>query len=94
MLQLYIAGRTPRSEHAIAHLHRICEGAWPGQYELVVIDVLECPHLATAEQILVTPTLIRTSPPPIRRVVGDLSSTDKVLLGLAWPPYAGADQEG
>ena len=91
MLQLYIAGHTPRSETAIANLRRICEVAWSGPYELVVIDVLECPHLATAEQILVTPTLIRTSPPPLRRVVGDLSSTEKVLLGLDLPPYAGAD---
>ena len=94
LLRLYVAGHTPRSEHAIANLRRICEEALPGQYELVIVDVLECPQLAEAEKILATPTLIRLSPPPLRRVVGDLSSAEEVLLGLELPPSAGAGQEG
>ena len=94
LLRLYVAGHTPRSEYAIANLRRICEEALPGQYELVIVDVLECPQLAEAEKILATPTLIRLSPPPLRRVVGDLASTEKVLLGLELPPSAGAGQEG
>ena len=82
VLKLYVTGRTPRSERAIATLQRICEEQLADVYELEVIDVLENPQLAEDEKILATPTLIKTLPPPIRRVIGDLSDTDKVLLGL------------
>ncbi len=82
LLKLYITGQTPRSLRAIAHLRRICEQELQGQYELSVIDVLERPQLAEDEKILATPTLVKELPPPIRRIIGDLSDTDKVLLGL------------
>jgi circadian clock protein KaiB len=82
LLKLYIAGRTPRTEHAISSLREICEGVLEGKYELSVIDVLERPQLAENEKIFATPTLVRELPPPIRRVVGDLSDRERVLIGL------------
>lgn len=82
MLKLYVTGKTRRTELAIANLERICEEELSGEYELVIIDVLEHPQLAEDEKILATPTLIKQLPPPLRRVIGDLSDTDKVLLGL------------
>lgn len=86
ILKLYVTGKTPRAEKAIANLRRICEEDLKGQYELQIIDVLENPQLAEDEKILATPTLIKRLPPPLRRVIGDLSDKDKVLLGLdVWP---------
>lgn len=82
LLKLYITGHTPKSERAIANLRRICEEELGGEYELMVIDVLEQPQLAEDDKILATPTLIRALPPPMRRVIGDLSDSEKVLLGL------------
>lgn len=82
VLKLYITGKTPRSERAIENLRRICEEGMTSEYEVVIIDVLERPQLAEDEKILATPTLIKVLPPPIRRIIGDLSDTDKVLLGL------------
>lgn len=93
VLKLYIAGHTPRSEHAIANLRRICEETLHGQYELVIIDVLESPQVAEEDKILATPTVIKAMPPPLRRVIGDLSSTEKVLLGLELLPYTGAEEQ-
>jgi circadian clock protein KaiB len=87
LLKLYITGHSAPSESAIANLHRICEEELPGRYELVVIDVLECPHLAEQERILATPTLIKEVPPPLRRVIGDLSSREQVLMCLDLLPY-------
>lgn len=81
-LTLFITGQTPRSEHAIANLRRICEKELANQYELTIIDVLENPHLAEESKILATPTLVKELPPPLRRIIGDLSNTSKVLLGL------------
>ena len=81
-LRLYITGQTPRSAHTIANLRRICERELGVQYQLEVIDVLEHPQLAEDEKILATPTLIKDLPPPLRRIIGDLSDTEKVLLGL------------
>ena len=81
-LKLYVTGQTSKSERAIANMRRICEEELKGQYELVIIDVLERPQLAEDEKILATPALIKELPPPLRRVIGDLSDTDKVLLGL------------
>lgn len=82
VLKLYVTGRTPRAERAIANLRRLCEEELAECYELVVIDVLDHPQLAEDERILATPTLIKQLPPPLRRVIGDLSDRDKVLLGL------------
>ncbi|HEX6308375.1 MAG TPA: circadian clock protein KaiB [Longimicrobiales bacterium] len=82
LLKLYVTGKTPRAELAIANLQRICEEELQGRYELQIIDVLEHPQLAEDERILATPTLIKRLPPPLRRVIGDLSDKEKVLLGL------------
>lgn len=81
-LRLYITGQTSRSEHAITNLRHICEEELGGQYQMIVIDVLEQPQLAEDEKILATPTLIRELPPPIRRIIGDLSDAEQVLIGL------------
>lgn len=86
LLKLYVTGKTPRAEVAIANLRRICEEELQGRYELQIIDVMEHPQLAEDEKILATPTLIKRLPPPLRRVIGDLSDKEKVLLGLnVWP---------
>jgi circadian clock protein KaiB len=82
ILKLYITGHTPTSNRIIANLHRICEEELGGKYQMEVIDVLERPQLAENEKILATPTLVKELPPPLRRVIGDLSDTEKVLLGL------------
>jgi circadian clock protein KaiB len=82
VLKLYITGRTPRSEVAISNLRKLCEQDLSGQYEMIIIDVLERPQLAEDEKIIATPTLIKELPPPLRRIIGDLSDKEKVLLGL------------
>jgi circadian clock protein KaiB len=82
LLTLYVTGSSPRAKIAIANLQRICENELNGQYELEIVDVLEHPQRAEDEKILATPTLIKQLPPPLRRVIGDLSDKDKVLLGL------------
>ena len=85
-LRLYITGTTPRSERAIANLEKLCETDLKGRYDLQIIDVLESPQLAEDEKILATPTLIKDLPPPLRRIIGDLSDSEKVLLGLDLSP--------
>jgi circadian clock protein KaiB len=82
VLKLYVTGHTPNSERAVANMKRICEIDLGGKYELTIIDVLEKPQLAENEKILATPTLIKALPPPLARVIGDLSDTEKVLIGL------------
>lgn len=82
ILKLYITGHTPRSERAIANLIQICKNELNEEYALEVIDVLEQPQLAEDEKILATPTLVKVLPPPLKRLIGDLSDTEKVLLGL------------
>jgi circadian clock protein KaiB len=82
LLKLYVTGQTPRSQRAIANLRRICEEELGGAYEMIVIDVLERPQLAEHEKILATPTVVKELPTPIRRVIGDLSDSERVLLGL------------
>ena len=82
LLKLYITGQSPRAERAIANLRRLCKEDLDGRYEIEIIDVLEHPQLAENDRILATPTLIKQLPPPLRRVIGDLSNRDKVLLGL------------
>jgi circadian clock protein KaiB len=79
---LYIAGYSPRSEHAIAQLRYVCERMLHGAHELVVVDVLEQPQVAEAEKILATPTLVKEAPPPKRRVTGDLSDLQRVMEAL------------
>lgn len=86
VLKLYVTGRTPRTEQTIATLRGLCERELGGDYEVVVINVLEHPQLAEDEKILATPTLIKSLPRPMRRVIGDLSDTEKVLLGLDLEP--------
>ena len=81
-LRLYITGSTPQSQRAIDNLRAICETELPGLYEIEVIDVLEHPGLAENEKILATPTLVKRLPEPVRKIIGDLSDREKVLLGL------------
>jgi circadian clock protein KaiB len=81
VLRLYITGMTPRSQRAIANLKEICEHYLKNRYSLEIIDIFQNPRLAEGEQIIAAPTLIKQLPLPLRRVVGDLSSQDRVLLG-------------
>ncbi len=81
-LRLYVAGQTPKSIAAFANLKRICEEHLQGQYHIEVVDLLENPQLSRDDQILALPTLVRKLPPPIRKIVGDLSNTERVLVGL------------
>lgn len=85
-LKLYVTGNTQRSERAVANLRRICEQDLAGSYDVVIIDVIEQPEQAESARILATPTLIRQLPPPLRRILGDLSDTEKVLIGLDLNP--------
>jgi circadian clock protein KaiB len=94
LIKLYVTGQTPRSLQAIANLRRICEGELSGQYELVVIDVLERPQLAEDEKILATPTVVKELPHPIRRIIGDLSDSERVLLGLDLKTWSDGPEEG
>lgn len=82
LLKLFITGQTVRSSSAITNLRRICDKELGTDYELVIIDVLERPQVAEDEKILATPTLIKELPLPVRRIIGDLSDTKQVLLGL------------
>lgn len=88
LLRLYITGQTPKSERAVANLRRICQEDLQDEYHLDIIDVLERPELAEDEKILATPTLIKELPPPLRRIIGDLSIKEKVLLGLDLTRFA------
>ena len=81
-LRLYVAGQTPKSLAAFANLKKICEEHLQGQYHIEVIDLLKKPQLASGDQILAIPTLVRKLPPPIRKIIGDLSNTERVLVGL------------
>lgn len=81
-LRLYVAGQTPKSMAALANLKRIAEEYLPGQYTIEVVDLLQNPSLARGDQILAVPTLVRKLPPPLRKIIGDLSNTERVLVGL------------
>jgi circadian clock protein KaiB len=81
-LRLYVAGQTPKSLAALSNLKRICEEHLDGEYELEVIDLMKNPQLAQGDQILAIPTLVRSLPTPIRKIIGDLSNVDRVLVGL------------
>jgi circadian clock protein KaiB len=82
VLRLYVAGLTPRSRTAISNITSICEEHLQGRYDLEVIDVFQRPILAREEQIIATPTLVKKLPAPLRRLIGDLSEREKVLVGL------------
>lgn len=81
-LRLYVAGKTPKSAAALRNLRRYCETHLKGQYKIEVIDLLVHPQLAEGDQILAIPTLVRKVPEPIRKIIGDLSNEEKVLVGL------------
>jgi circadian clock protein KaiB len=85
-LRLYVAGQTPKSLAAFANLQRICEEHLAGRYTIEVIDLLEHPQLARGDQIFAIPTLVRRLPEPLRKIIGDLSDTEKVLVGLDLRP--------
>jgi len=81
-LRLYVAGQTPKSLTAFANLKRICEEYMEGKYRIEVIDLIKNPKLAEGDQILAIPTLVRKLPEPIKKIIGDLSDTERVLVGL------------
>jgi circadian clock protein KaiB len=85
-LRLYVAGQTPRSLTAFKNLKEICEEYLKGQYHIEVIDLMDNPTLARGDQILAVPTLVRKLPQPIRKIIGDLSNTERVLVGLDIQP--------
>lgn len=85
-LRLYVAGQTPRSTAAVANLKRICEEHLAGRYRVEVIDLMANPELARSDQILAIPTLVRRLPEPIRKIIGDLSNQERVLVGLNIQP--------
>ena len=85
-LRLYIAGNTPKSVKALSNLKRYCEEHLKDQYKIEVIDLLVQPQLAAGDQILAVPTLVRKLPQPIRKIIGDLSNTERVLVGLDIQP--------
>ncbi len=82
VLRLYIAGQTPRSVAAFANLKKICEQHFAGRYRIEVIDLVQNPQLAAGDQILAVPTLVRRLPEPVRKIIGDLSNAERVLVGL------------
>lgn len=94
LLRLFVTGTSSRTGTAIANLRRICEQELRGQYDLEIIDVLQFPDLAEDEKILATPTLIKSLPLPLRRVIGDLSDKEKVLLGLEVRPVRTGNTDG
>jgi circadian clock protein KaiB len=85
-LKLYVAGQTPKCVAAFANLKKICEEKLAGQYSIEVIDLLENPKLAKGDQILAIPTLVRKLPVPVRKIIGDLSNRERVLVGLDLQP--------
>jgi len=86
VLRLYIAGTTPRSSRAVANIKDICERNLNGRYDLEVIDIYQKPALAKGEQIIAAPTLVKKLPEPLRRFIGDLSDTERILVGLNLTP--------
>ncbi len=88
-LRLYVAGQTPKSITAFINLKKICEDHLKGRYTIEVVDLLENPTLARGDQIFAIPTLVRRLPPPIRKIIGDLSNTEKVIVGLDIKPSDG-----
>ena len=93
-LRLYIAGRTQRSSAALANLERLCEEHLAGQYSIEVIDLLRNPTLARGDQILALPTLVRKLPPPVKKIIGDLSNEERLLVGLDLRPAGRTERKG
>jgi circadian clock protein KaiB len=85
-LRLYVAGKTDKSQTALNNLKRICETHMAGQYRIELIDLLQTPQLAAGDQILAVPTLVRRLPQPIKKIIGDLSNEERVLVGLDVQP--------
>ncbi len=85
-LRLYVAGQTPKAIAAFSNLKKICEEHLAGKYRIEVIDLLVSPQLAKGDQIIAVPTLVRNLPQPVRKIIGDLSNTEKVLVGLDLRP--------
>jgi circadian clock protein KaiB len=85
-LRLYIAGQTPKSLAALANLKLLCNDHLKGRYEIEVVDLFKSPQLAAGDQILAVPTLVRKLPPPLKKIIGDLSDTERVLVGLDLQP--------
>jgi circadian clock protein KaiB len=85
-LRLYVAGRSPRSVAAFANLKKICDEHLAGRYRIEVIDLVKSPQLAAGDQIVAIPTLVRKLPEPLRKIVGDLSNTERALVGLQLRP--------
>ena len=85
-LRLYVAGQTAKSVAAFANLKRVCEEHLAGKYRIEIVDLLVNPQLARGDQIVAIPTLVRKLPPPIRKIIGDLSDTERVLVGLQLRP--------
>ena len=88
-LRLYVAGQTAKSLTAVNNLKRVCEEHLFGKYDIEIVDLLQNPRLAVGDQILAIPTLVRRLPPPLKKIIGDLSNTEKVLVGLDIRPKAG-----
>ncbi len=86
VLTLYVTGTTPRALRAIDNIRKICDTHLKGRYKLSVVDIYQQPALAKGEQIIATPTLLKKLPPPLRRIIGDLSDTERVLYGLDLKP--------
>jgi circadian clock protein KaiB len=86
LLRLYVAGQTVKSVQALANLRQICEEHLAGRYQLEVVDLLENPALARGDQILALPALVRQLPPPVKKIIGDFSSAERVLVGLDLRP--------
>jgi circadian clock protein KaiB len=88
VLRLYVAGKTPKALAAFTNLKKICEEQLKGKYSIEVIDLLENPQLGATDQILALPTLVRKLPVPVRKIIGDLSDTERVLVGLDLLPVS------
>jgi circadian clock protein KaiB len=93
-LRLYVAGPTPRCLKAFSNLKEICESHLAGKYRIEVVDLLENPQLAQGDQILAVPTLVRRLPPPLRKIIGDLSNRERVMVGLDIQPIQGGLDDG
>jgi circadian clock protein KaiB len=85
-LRLYVAGQSPRSVRALQNLRTLCENHLAGRYDIEIIDLLQNPTLARGDQIVAVPTLVRKLPEPVRKIIGDLSNTERVLVGLDLRP--------
>jgi circadian clock protein KaiB len=85
-LRLYVAGETPKCVQAFEHLKRVCEEHLQGRYSIEVIDLLKNPTLASGDQIIAIPTLVRQLPPPVKKIIGDLTDTERVVVGLNLTP--------